>query len=205
MSTQSKDEEYYQRQSNIYSLLFQAYLDKYLLESVDYFKANLPKETNSEINNTVFVVAHFCDLAKRDLALTLWKVFYDNSKDANTVKNLNRYLFEQHRFKYKVVETENIKKIRPLIIAARNGFIAHNLMDDTGRILQISDMLDALEDVRSIFNVLSLKTFDSRVKPLTDSQTYSISFYEKMGFNPLLMSVLRDTTNAIEEGDESNV
>ena len=199
------DKDYYNRQSNIYSLLFQAYLDKNFLDSVDRFKSNLPKETTSEINNTIFVVAHICELAKRDLALTLWKAFYDDSNDANTVKKLNRYLFEHYGLKNKVVETENIKKIRPLIKAARHGFIAHNLMDDTGRTLQISDLLNALEDVRTIFNDLSLKTIDYRVYPLTDEQTYSISFYEKMGFDPLLMRAIRNATNATEEGDEINV
>ncbi len=198
------DEEYYKRQSNIYSLLFRAYLDKYFLDSVDYFKSNIPGERSAEINNAIFVVSHICELTKNDLALTLWKAFYDDSNDANTVKKMNRYLFDHYGFKYKVIETENIKKIRPLIKAARHGFIAHNLMDDTGRTLQITDLLNALEDVRTIFNDLSLKTIDYRVDPLTDAQTYSISFYEKMGFDPLLMSAIRDATNSAEEGDENN-
>lgn len=198
------DEEYYERQSNIYSLLFRAYLDKFFLDSVDYFKSNIPAERSAEINNAVFAVSHICELTKNDLALTLWKAFYDDSNDANTVKKMNRYLFGHYGFKYKVIETENIKKIRPLLKAARHGFIAHNLMDDTGRTLQITDLSNALEDVRTIFNDLTLKTIDYRVDPLTDAQTYSISFYEKMGFDPLLMSAIWDATNSAEEGDENN-
>lgn len=72
------DEEYYERQSNIYSLLFRAYLDKFFLDSVDYFKSNIPAERSAEINNAVFAVSHICELTKNDLALTLWKAFYDD-------------------------------------------------------------------------------------------------------------------------------
>ena len=101
MCNKPKDEEYYQRQSNIGALLLQAYLDKYILESIDEFKLSISKETPSGIGNTIFMIAHICDLTKRDLALTLWKVFYDDSDDANTIKKLNRYLFAHYKIKYK--------------------------------------------------------------------------------------------------------
>ena len=198
MSNKPVDGEYYKRQSNIYSLLFQAYLDKYFLDSVDYFKANLPKERTAEINNTVFVIAHICELAKKDMALTLWKVFYDDSPDANTVKALNRYLYAKYNIKHKLVETERIKKIRALIIAARHGFIAHNLLDDRGRALQISDLVNALQDIRTLFNDVSLRTIDDRAHPLTDAQIYSISFYEKVGFDLMFQGILQTPENCKE-------
>lgn len=186
MCNKPKDEEYYQRQSNIGALLIQAYLDKYILDSIDEFKLSISKETPPGIGNTIFMIAHICDLTKRDLALTLWKVFYDDSTDANTIKKLNRYLFAHYKIKYKIIETENVKKIRPLIIRARHGFIAHNLMEDSGRVLQILDLLNALEDIRLYFNDLSLETIDYRVSALTDAQVYSLSFYEKMGLDLML-------------------
>ena len=114
MDGKSTDDEYYRKQLNIYSLLVQAYMDKYILESVDYFKINLPKECTDELGNTILVIAHICDLAKTDLALTLWKVFYDNSDDANTIKRLNRYLYNHYGIKYKIKETENEIKFGPL-------------------------------------------------------------------------------------------
>lgn len=184
------DEEYYQRQSNIYSLLFQAYMDKYILDSVDFFKTNLPKERTADFGNTILVMAHICELAKNDFALTIWKVFYDNGGDANTVKGINGYLFRKYGIKYKLVETENIKKIRPLLYSARKNFIAHNLMDDSGRLLQISDLVNALQDIRSLFNAVSLKSIDYRVRLLTDAQVNSLSFYEKMGFDLMIHNFL---------------
>ena len=191
MSNRPVDGEYYRRQSNIYGLLFQAYLDKYFLDSVDYFKANLPKERSAEINNTVFVIAHICELAKKDMVLTLWKVFYDDSNDANTVKALNRYLYAKYGIKHKLIETEKIKKIRPLITAARHGFIAHNLLDDSGRALQISDLVGALQDIRILFNDVSLRTVDDRAHPLTDAQIYRLSFYEEIGFDLMFQGFLQ--------------
>ena len=190
MCNKPKDEEYYQRQSNIGALLLQAYLDKYILESIDEFKLSISKETPSGIGNTIFMIAHICDLTKRDLALTLWKVFYDNSDDANTIKKLNRYLFAHYKIKYKIVETENVKKIRPLISRARHGFIAHNLMEDSGRVLQIQDLLNALEDIRVYFNNLSMEALDYRVSALTDARVYSLSFYEKMGLDLMFQGFL---------------
>lgn len=194
MSNKPKDEEYYQRQSNIRSLLIQAYLDKYILDSIDEFKLSVSKEASSGIGNTIFVIAHICDLTKRDLALTLWKVFYDDSDDANTIKRLKRYLFAHYRIKYRIRETENVKKIRPLIRRARHGFIAHNLMEDSGRVLQIQDLLNALEDIRLYFNDLSMEALDYRVSALTDAQVYSLSFFEKMGLDLMLQGYL----NSIE-------
>ena len=44
MRDKPKDEEYYQRQLNIGSLLIQAYLDKYILDSIDEFKLSVLKE-----------------------------------------------------------------------------------------------------------------------------------------------------------------
>ena len=190
MCNKPKDEEYYQRQSNIGALLLQAYLDKYILESIDEFKLSISKETPSGIGNTIFMIAHICDLTKRDLALTLWKVFYDDSDDANTIKKLNRYLFAHYKIKYKIVETENVKKIRPLISRARHGFIAHNLMEDSGRVLQIQDLLNALEDIRVYFNNLSMEALDYRVSTLTDARVYSLSFYEKMGLDLMFQGFL---------------
>lgn len=111
---------------------------------------------------------------------------YDDSDDANTIKKLNRYLFAHYKIKYKIIETENVKKIRPLIRRARHGFIAHNLMEDSGRILQIQDLLNALEDIRVYFNDLSIEALDYRVSALTDAQVYSLSFYEKMGLDLML-------------------
>ena len=200
MSEKHFDEEYYKKQSNIYSLLFQAYMDKYFLESVEHFKANIPPKTTGLINNAIFVVAHICELAKKDLALTLWKTYYDDSGDANTVKQLNRYLFMNHQIKYKIVETENIKRIRSTLSSLRHGFIAHNLMDNDGRELQVMDIISALEDIRKIFNDLCFNTIDSRVFQFVDEKVYSISFYEKLGLDPLLTSVFH-LQDDIEKGE----
>ena len=110
-------------------------------------------------------------------------------------------LHDNYGLKYKIAETENIKKIRTQIKDARHGFIAHNLMNDAGRELKVSDLFSALEDVRKIFNDLSLKTIDNRATALSDVQIYSISYYEKMGLDQLLMGVLH-TPNVVEEGEK---
>lgn len=196
-----RDKEYFKRQSNIYALLFEAYLDKAFLDSVEMYKEEIPTEITEEIKDATFVLSHICELAKRDMALSLWKIYYDDSDDANTLKRLNRYLYSNYRVRYKIVETDNIKNARSILKKARNGFIAHNLMDDTGRVLQIADLFAAMQDIRCIFNDLCFKEVDSRAKELTDFDISSIVFCEKKGFNPMIMSALTQNQN---EGDEKD-
>jgi len=190
------DDNYYKKYDNIHSLLFKAYTDKYILQSIDSIKSKLPQEANDITHRMVFVLAHICELVKSDLALTIWKVFYDNGNDANTVKSLNRYLFATYKYKYKIIETDNIKKIRPTINDARTGFIAHNLMDDTGRVLQTSDLFNALEDIRIIYNNLCIKDYDSRVEPLSNAELLHMIFAEKGGFDFPIMQILNSFENA---------
>ena len=97
-----KDEEYYKRINNIYSLLVKAYMDKYILESIEHFKKEKQdkQEKNSFFyNNTVFTLIHICELAKADLALELWKMYYDNKAQANTIKQLKNYLNSEYKLR----------------------------------------------------------------------------------------------------------
>lgn len=202
MSQIAINDEYKNWHTNIYSLLFQAYLDKYLLDSIEKFKTDLSETRASHTNNAIFIIAHICNLTKMDLALIIWKIYYDNGNDAKTIKNLNSYLYKNHGIKYKIIETESIKKIRCPIKSARHGFIAHNLMRDEGRDLKIQDLLDVLEDIRIIFNALTLKSIDERVNFFTDEKTFILSFCEKTGFDPMLQNIIH--RNKPMEGGDSN-
>ena len=186
-----KDEEYYKRINNIYSLLVKAYMDKYILESIEHFKKEKQdkQEKNSFFyNNTVFTLIHICELAKADLALELWKMYYDNKAQANTIKQLKNYLNSEYKLRLKIVETQNIKDARKLVVDARHGFIAHNFMDSENVKVNIKDLLNALEDIRSTFNQMCLQEVDSRVQPLTDEMIYKLSYCAKTGLDlPLIL------------------
>ena len=73
-------------------------------------------------------------------------------------------------------------------------------MDNDGRELQVMDIISALEDIRKIFNDLCFNTIDSRVFQFVDEKVYSISFYEKLGLDPLLTSVFH-LQDDIEKGE----
>ena len=89
--------------------------------------------------------------------------------------------------------------MRTLINAARTGFIAHNLMNDAGRVLQTNDLFNALEDIRSIFNELCIPGLDSRVEPITNSEIFSMQFYEKVGFDLPIMRVFNNVDDSESE------
>lgn len=59
-------------------------------------------------------------------------------------------------------------------------------MSDDGRLLQIPDLVNALEDMRSLFNAVSLDSIDFRATPLTDEKIYGLCFYEMLGFEMMI-------------------
>ena len=198
-----RDEEYYKRYINLFNLIRQAYLDEYFLNSIENFKDDLPHEINWDVHSYVFVVSHICELVKRDLALTLWKIFYDDNGKANTLKGLKKYLFTQYQKQIKYKETANIRNIRTQISAARNSFIAHNTLANTTLSLQCVDLINALHDIRLFFNMLCLPDIDSRVKPISETQIYNISFQEKFGFERMLKNALQQRKDVPQEDTDA--
>lgn len=90
----SRNEKYYRRYEDICSLILMAYHDLYLIQTIDEIKP-----THTSIGgSTLHVLSHICELAKADLALTIWKIFLDgNSNKANTLNTLNKRL-DEHIF-----------------------------------------------------------------------------------------------------------
>ena len=199
------DEEYYQRHINIKALLYQAYCDKFFIESVDSFYSR-----SSEINSYVIPwaqrsISHICELAKRDLALTIYKIYFDNGKDTYTIKDLNSYLHSRYEESIKLEEKNNIEKLRLTIKDARNNYIAHDLTNVYKPVLIISDLFNALEDIRTLFNKLSIELYDSRVKPLTDTDVFLASVTEKAGWDFMtntFLGTLRDHLGTLHDHKE---
>lgn len=110
MSEKPTDEEYYQRYTNIYSLLFQAYMDKCVLDSANHLRENVLKRSIQELGNTIMVIDHVRELTKKDLTLVLWKIFFDDGRDANTVKSIKRYLSAKYDYKVKSKKQKTLKR-----------------------------------------------------------------------------------------------
>lgn len=191
------DEKYYKMQTNIYELLLRSYMDKYLFDSILKYKTKLLGKRPDGLENVDMALEHISVLVKSDMALRIWKGYFDGGKDACTVKSIKRYLFNTYHITPPVKDTDYIKKIEKPLRDARTNFIAHNLMDDDGRLPQISDLFKALEDIRKNFNSISLESIDWRVKPLEDAVVYKLCYCELLGFDLLLDELL--------EEDEENV
>ena len=82
----SRNEEYYRRYEDICSLILMAYHDLYLIPTIDEIKP-----THTSIGgSTLHVLSHICELAKADLALTIWKIFLTGISQ-HQIKAIARY------------------------------------------------------------------------------------------------------------------
>lgn len=203
LDTTRRDEEYYNRYVSLSYLILRAYLDVFFLDSIGNFKDSLPEKPEPTTPNPIIAVAHICELTKTDLALNLWKVFYDNNPKAITVKKLKDYLFRSCGWKVVKRDSPSIKKIESTIKTARNTFIAHNSVSPNGYDLRVDDLRAALDDIRAYFNELCSSDIDDRVNPLTDSLIYSLSFYEKLGFDVMLLRNLQQSSPNNSGGENS--
>lgn len=202
------NEEYYNRHSGIRDVLVHACMDELFISTADHFQSTIENQTNGRVRNIVSVVAYICELAKKDLALSLWKVLHDNNKKASTIPKLNNYLFKELKVPVKSetgIDGDSDKKNRPSINSikkktiplnnARNWFIAHNQKDFDDLSIPVSDLVDALHDLIEVFNELTMAEIDVRVKPISDSDLFFMKVNERMGFDNMLVAALAACCN----------
>ena len=71
------NEEYSQRYWNLFDLLQQAYMDRYLLEEIVNYTEDIKQYEGAYKTKAYFVLGHISALLKKDLCLVIWKgVFY---------------------------------------------------------------------------------------------------------------------------------
>ena len=122
-----------------------------------------------------YVVGHICELLKADLALTIWKIYLDNDKKANTIKNLNNYICTAYsKTKVPTKLPKHYNESLENLCEARSQFIAHNDVSKCDTKVSMNELYNILDEIRKIYNSLCDKSIDNRVVHILDSDTYAL-------------------------------
>ena len=80
--------EYSDRYTGILELLISGYYDSFMLQAIDEIRP----ESKDYVGVSFKMLRHISELLKRDLALVIWRIYFDSDSKANTVRQLNGYL-----------------------------------------------------------------------------------------------------------------
>lgn len=164
-------EDYYLRYDNLYNMIIQAYMDRYVLEQLDKYNKSLSEEKNTLNSNYSVLLHHYVYLIKVDLAFTLWKLC-DADKKSNTLITLKNRLNSERP--NNILAASFTKKSKELITGDlstfRNQIIAHNDLDKKKIEIKTSDLFHLLDDACNYLYLICCNDIDDRVKPFDDNK-----------------------------------
>jgi len=186
----SPKDEYYSLCEELYHLILKAYIDKALLEAIEMNNSVIKQSLMVMERRSFNVLGHICELIKSDLALTIWKVYFDNDGKAGTLKKLSRLLrnsfntatdnnhFAKLSKKYSGIQLE--------LNILRNEFLSHNDQRKSGAKIELSDLYSVLDELKEMYNSLCDTSVDKRVRKITPQDTGAISFNSVLGFTQII-------------------
>jgi len=140
------DKQTHRNYNELYELLLSCYKDASILKA--YEEVQKKKDLYDSVPN---VSNHFVKLVQKDLALTLWKIYYDTDSKANTVpkfrNTINKLLRDNGREHEQVKQEMINKNTENKLIMMRRQFLAHtdmNRKDSKILICELKEMLDAI-------------------------------------------------------------
>lgn len=130
-------------------------------------------ETTDAHNMALNISNHFVRLVQKDLALTLWKIYYDTNKNANTVSKfrnaINKLLQDSDR-EFKPVKKEKTNKsIENKLIMMRREFLAHADMKRDSSKIEICELKELLDLICSEFNRVCDVIDDNRIGNISEN------------------------------------
>ena len=188
-----RNDEYFKRCNGLHYLLNTAFMDKSLLKMNDSIRADriALKKQNSDI------LQHLCNLIKRDLALTIWKIYIDDDEKANTIKKLNSFVSKLgNRPKVSIKLSSKYKRVCKDITQMRNTSLSHADWCGSNSTIIINDLFGILDEIKNMYNSMCDITLDDRVQQLEKRDIDAIDFKAFGGFLPMLLS------SAVEKPDK---
>ena len=141
------DKQLFRNYNELYELILCCYKDISILKAYE----ELQNEKKDLYNMFPHISNHFVVLVQKDLALTLWKIYYDTDSNANTVpklRNTINKLLRDSGFEGKQVKQEKINKsIEDKLKALRRQFLAHVDMGRSDRRIEICDLKTMLDTI----------------------------------------------------------
>lgn len=115
---------------------------------------------------------HCVLLLQKDLALTVWKIYFDTNPNANTVRkfrnSINLLLRKLNADGVQVKKESINKKFEKTMLNMRKQFLAHCDMTREDSRLEISSIKETLDTIRTEFNNVCNAIDDENVKYISD-------------------------------------
>ena len=179
------DKQLFRNYNELYNLILCCYKDISILKAYE----ELQKKKNDMYNMALHVSDHFIVLVQKDLALTLYKIYYDTNPNANTVprfRNDINKLLRDNNCECKQVKQKKIKinkNVENTLKVLRRQFLAHVDMYRNGSKIDIHE-LNVLLDV-------ICKDFNQVCDVIDDDNFFSISdiniSHQDMNYYPELL------------------
>lgn len=186
------NEEYLARYDELKNLLVKAYCDVYALQEIERYNKSVQNGGSALLKNSFNALEHICELLKADMGLTVWKMFSDENKKANTVRSLCRYLHklpeaESLNLKLpKLTLPHELRTAERQLCSIRKNFLAHNDISKAYITIKIDDIVKILHCITDIMNALCFTQIDESAKPLTEQEQKAIQFNISFGLGLMI-------------------
>lgn len=183
------NDKYYNWYEDLSNELGRAYQDSCILQSIDRLSNNKIDKSHPGFH----IVSHLCELAKRDIALTLYKIWFDN-ESKETIKKFNvfsRELGSQKRIKLKLSGKE--KEIEKELETLRNKYLAHIDSINEKVSVDVDVMTQVLKEITQKLSDIGDNTIDERITPISMS-SINLELSTQLG----MLSITKDFINKEE-------
>lgn len=166
--TDKMEEQLCRNYNELYSLILQCYKD---ISILDGYKKLQTKRT--ELYNMVPNISnHIVRLIQKDLALTIWKIYFDTNPNANTIPKFRNIINNQLRNsgnECKQVKKEKLDEdFTSKLVSMRKQFLAHADMTRNDSKIEISDLKGVLDAICKEFNNVCSVVDDERITGISE-------------------------------------
>lgn len=185
-------EEYFCRYQELQNLLERVYVDIYSLQEIDQYNESLQKNRENLIKCSFNILGHICELLKADLGLTIWKIYIDNDKKANTIPHLASYIYNlslENKSPIVRIKTSlptELRDVSKRLSAIRKNYLAHNDLVKQHASVQLSEMIELAKYLHETMNGLCYVDLDERVSPISDQQLLSMKMNVSLGLGLMI-------------------
>lgn len=162
------EKQLFRNYNELHELILCCYKDISILKAYE----KLQNEKSDLYNMTSHISNHFVRLVQKDLALTLWKIYYDTDSNANTVpkfRNTINKLLRDSDCKDKQVEKEKAnKRIEDKLKELRRRFLAHTDMNRDNSRIEICELKELLDGICREFNRVCDVTDNDRIDYISE-------------------------------------
>ncbi len=162
------ENQLFRNYNELYELILCCYKDISILKAYE----KLQKEKSDLYNMVSHISNHFVLLVQKDLALTLWKIYYDTDSNANTVpkiRNAINKLLRDSGCECKQVKQEKINKsTEDKLKMLRRQFLAHVDMKRNNNRIEICELKELLDAICREFNNVCDVVDDDRIVNISE-------------------------------------